>query len=183
MSLLITCLDQHKIIIENFWLKRNQILINSANDQLISLLKIQTSKFAVLKASSQSAFHRFESNKICEIKWKNLNLIVTLTIILKWLTNQKLVNQFIESVQFIESLLLVKSSTQVDFDQSWLNWSRQVKYLSSSQVLDLKSIKLSWNFFEKVSSWIEKLNLRDQIKLKSLTQQLDSKIRFNSTRY
>jgi len=30
--LLITCLDQHKIIIENLWLKRNQILINFAND-------------------------------------------------------------------------------------------------------------------------------------------------------
>ncbi len=32
MSLLITCLDQHKIIIENLWLKRNQMLIDSAND-------------------------------------------------------------------------------------------------------------------------------------------------------
>ncbi len=32
MSLLITRLDQHKIIIENLWLKRNQILIDSAND-------------------------------------------------------------------------------------------------------------------------------------------------------
>ncbi len=40
MSLLITCLDQHKIIIENLWLKRNQILIDSANDWLISSLKI-----------------------------------------------------------------------------------------------------------------------------------------------
>ncbi len=54
------------------------------------------------------------------MKRKNLNLIVTSTIILKQLTNQKLVNQFIESVQFIESLFLVKSSTQVDLDQSQL---------------------------------------------------------------
>ncbi len=45
------------------------------------------------------------------MKQKNLNLIVMLTIILKRLMNQKLVNQFIESVWFIESLLLVKSST------------------------------------------------------------------------
>ena len=30
--LLITHLDQHKIIIENLWLKRNQMLINFAND-------------------------------------------------------------------------------------------------------------------------------------------------------
>ncbi len=114
MFLLITCLDQHKIIIENLWLKRNQILIDSANDWLISSLKIQTLKSVVLKASSQSAFHRSESSEICKMKWKNLNLIVTLTIILKRLTNQKLVNQF------IESLLLMKSSTQVDLDQSQL---------------------------------------------------------------
>jgi len=32
MFLLITHLDQHKIIIENLWLKRNQILIDSANN-------------------------------------------------------------------------------------------------------------------------------------------------------
>ncbi len=114
MFLLITCLDQHKIIIENLWLKRNQILIDSANDWLISSLKIQTLKFVVLKASSQSAFHRSESSEICKMKWKNLNSIVTLTIILKRLTNQKLVNQF------IESLLLMKSSTQADLDQSQL---------------------------------------------------------------
>ncbi len=120
MFLLITCLNQHKIIIENFWLKRNQILINFANDQLISSLKIQTSKSVVSKASSQSAFHRSESSEICKMKWKNLNSIVMLTIILKWLTNQKLVNQFIKSIQFIESLLLVKSSTQVDLNQSRL---------------------------------------------------------------
>ncbi len=68
MSLLITCLEQHKIIIENLWLKRNQILINSANNQLISSLKIQTSKSVVSKASSQSAFHRFKSSKICKMK-------------------------------------------------------------------------------------------------------------------
>ncbi len=54
------------------------------------------------------------------MKQKNLNLIITSTIILKWLMNQKLVNQFIEFVQFIESLFLVKSSTQVDLDQSRL---------------------------------------------------------------
>ncbi len=111
MFLLITCLNQHKIIIENLWLKRNQMLIDSANDWLISLLKIWTLKSAVLKASSQSAFHRSESNKICKMKWKNLNLIVTSTIILKRLMNQKSVNRFIESA------LIAKQSTQVDLDQ------------------------------------------------------------------
>jgi len=57
MSLLITRLSQHKIIIDNFWLKRNQILIDFANDWLISSSNIQTSKLIVLKTSSQSAFH------------------------------------------------------------------------------------------------------------------------------
>ncbi len=51
------------------------------------------------------------------MKWKNLNLMITLTIILKQLMNQKLVNQFIEFVQFIESVLIWKQSTQVDLDQ------------------------------------------------------------------
>jgi len=111
MSLLITHLDQHKIIIENFWLKRNQILVNSANNWLISSLKIQTLKSVVLKASSQSAFHKSESNKTCKMKWKNLNLIVTLMIILKRFSNQKSVNRFIESA------LIAKQSTQVDLNQ------------------------------------------------------------------
>jgi len=111
MLLLITRLDQHKIIIENFWLKRNQMLIDSANDWLISSLKIWTSKSVISKASSQSAFHKFESNKICKMKQKNLNLIVTSTIILKRFMNQKSVNRFIESA------LIAKQSTQVDFDQ------------------------------------------------------------------
>ncbi len=52
MFLLITCLNQYKIIIENFWLKRNQMLINSANDWLISSLKIWTSKSVVSKVSN-----------------------------------------------------------------------------------------------------------------------------------
>ncbi len=111
MSLLITCLDQHKIIIENLWLKRNQILINSANDWLISSLKIRTLKSAVLKASSQSAFYRSESNETCKMKRKNLNSIVTSMIILKRLSNQKSVNRFIESA------FIAKQSTQVDLDQ------------------------------------------------------------------
>ncbi len=123
MSLLITHLDQHKRIIENLWLKRNQILINSANDQLISSLKIQTSKSVVSKASSQSAFHKFKSSEICKIKRKNLNLMITSTIILKWFMNLKLVNQFIESV------FIWKQSTQVDSDQLCLFQSIEKKRL------------------------------------------------------
>ncbi len=111
MLLLITRLDQHKIIIENLWLKRNQILIDSANDRLISSLKIQTLKSVVSKASSQSAFYRSESSEICKMKRKNLNSMITSTIILKQFTNQKLVNQFIESVWFIKSVLIWKQST------------------------------------------------------------------------
>jgi len=49
MPLLITRLDQHKIIIENLWLKRNQILVDSANDRLIFSSNIRTSKPVVPK--------------------------------------------------------------------------------------------------------------------------------------
>jgi len=94
-------------------------LINSANDWLISSLKIQTLKSVVLKESSQSAFYRFELSEICEMKWKNLNLIVTSTIILKRLMNQKSVNKFIEFIRFIESTFIAKQSTQVDLNQLW----------------------------------------------------------------
>ncbi len=111
MFLLITCLDQHKIIIENLWLKRNQILVNSANDWLIFSLNIRTSKSVVSKVSIQSAFHRCESSEICEMKQKNLNSIIISMIILKRLTTQKSVNQFIKSVWFIESILRWKQST------------------------------------------------------------------------
>ncbi len=129
MLLLITHLDQHKIIIENLWLKRNQMLINSANDWLISLLKIWTLKSVVLKASSQSAFHKSELNKICKMKQKNLNSIVTSMIILKKLMNQKSVNKFIKLTRFIESALIAKQSIQVDLDQLCFFQSTETKKL------------------------------------------------------
>ncbi len=160
MFLLITCLEQHKIIIENLWLKRNQILIDSANDWLISLLKIQILKSVVSKASSQSAFHRFESSEICKMKQKNLNLIVMSTIILKRLTNQKLANQFIESVQFIESLLLVKSSIQVIFNQSRLIQSSEKEELVNIVIIKVvvywtlvknKKIKIFFLIISKIN--------------------------------
>ncbi len=109
MFLLITHLDQHKIIIDNLWLKRNQILIDSANDWLISSSNIQNLKLIVSKTSSQSAFHWLESSKICKMKRKNLKSMSI--IILKRTTNSKSVNQFIESV------LIWKQSTQINFDQ------------------------------------------------------------------
>ncbi len=137
MFLLITHLDQHKIIIENLWLKRNQILIDSANDRLISLLKIQTLKSVILKVSSQSAFYRSESSEICKMKWKNLNLMIMLTIILKRFTNQKLVNQFIKFVQFIESVFIWKQSTQVDLDQLRFFQSTEKKRLVNIVMIEV----------------------------------------------
>ncbi len=131
MLLLITRLDKHKIIIENFWLKRNQILVNSANNWLISSLKIQTSKSVVSKASSQSAFHKSESNETCKMKQKNLNLIVTLTIILKRSSNQKSVNKFIESA------FIAKQSTQVDLDQLRFFQSTEKKKLVNIVMIEV----------------------------------------------
>ncbi len=63
------------------------------------------------------------------MKRKNLNLIVTSTIILKKLLNQKSVNKFIESVWFIESAFIAKQSTQVDLDQLRLFQSTEKKKL------------------------------------------------------
>ncbi len=55
------------------------------------------------------------------MKQKNLNSIVTSTIILKRLSNQKSVNRFIEST------LIAKQSTQVDLDQLCLFQSTEKK--------------------------------------------------------
>ncbi len=177
MSLLITRLDQHKIIIENLWLKRNQILVNSANDWLISSLKIWTSKSVVSKTSSQSAFHRSESSKICKMKRKNLNLMITSTIILKQFTNQKLVNRFIESV------FIWKQSTQVDFDQLRFFQSTEKKKLVNIVMIEVvayrtlvknKKIKIFFliiSEINKVLSSVEDFSkLNEMISIMSLNE-------------
>jgi len=60
-----------------------------------------------------------------------LNLIVTSTIILKRFMNQKSVNRFIESA------FIVKQSTQVDFDQSWLSQSTEVKKIVNIVMIEV----------------------------------------------
>ncbi len=57
------------------------------------------------------------------------------------------------------------------------------RLIASSRVLDSKSVESSWNFFEKVSSRVEKLNSSTRVELRSLTRQFDSKTRLDSTRY
>ncbi len=60
-----------------------------------------------------------------------MNLIVTSTIILKRFMNQKSVNRFIESA------FIVKQSTQVDFDQSWLSQSTEVKKIVNIVMIEV----------------------------------------------
>jgi len=84
-------------------------------------------KSVILKISNQSAFHKFESSEICKMKWKNLNLIVTSTIILKRFMNQKSVNKFIKFVQFIESAFIIKRSIEVDLNQLWFSQLIEIK--------------------------------------------------------
>ncbi len=172
MLLLITRLDQHKIIIENFWLKRNQILIDSANDRLISSLKIQTLKSVVLKASSQSAFHRSESSEIYEMKWKNLNSIVTSTIILKRLMNQKSVNRFTESA------LIAKQSIQVDLDQLRFFQSIEVKKFINIVMIKItvyqtlvknKKIKIFTLIISEINKALQASSVEDSAKLNEMT--------------
>ncbi len=167
MFLLITYLNQHKIIIDNLWLKRNQILIDSANDWLISSLNIRISKLIVLKTSSQSAFHQFKLSEICEMKRKNLKFMST--IILKRTTNSKSVNQFIESV------LIRKQSTQVDLDQHELIQSSKkkefinivmIKVAAYQTLVKKKNVKI----FTLIISEINKMlsSIKDSAKLNKM---------------
>jgi hypothetical protein len=108
VPLLITRLGQHKIIIGNPWLKRNRILVDPANDRLISPLSLRTSEPAVpepvvSKESSQSGFRRPELSEACEMKRKNLKPAATSMIILKRPTNPKPVNRLSSSVPILKS--------------------------------------------------------------------------------
>jgi len=172
MFLLITCLEQHKIIIENFWLKRNQILIDFANNWLIFSLNIWTLKSVVSKASSQSAFYKFESSEICKMKQKNLNLIVTSMIILKRLTNQKSVNQFIESV------LRWKQSTQVDLDYLRLIQSIKKEEFINIAMIEVavywtlvknKKIKIFTLIISEINKALQTSSVEDFAKLNEMT--------------
>ncbi len=71
------------------------------------------------------------------MKQKNLNSMITLKIILKQFTNQKLVNQFIESVWFIESVLIWKQSTQVDLNQLCFFQSTKKKRLVNIVMIEV----------------------------------------------
>ena len=57
--------------------------------------------------------------------------MITSTIILKRLTNQKLVNQFIESV------LIQKQSTQVDFDHDNIDESLFLSWLKETKLIEI----------------------------------------------
>ncbi len=174
MSLLITCLDQHKIIIDNLWLKRNQILIDFANDRLISSSNIQILKLIVLKASSQSAFHQLKSSEICEMKRKNLKSMSM--IILKRTTNSKSVNRFIESA-FIQ-----KQSTQVDFDQHELIQSSKKKELVNIVMIKVVAYwtlvkKKNVKIFTLIISEINKMlsSIKDSAKLNEMISVMSLK--------
>ena len=93
VPLLITRLGQHKLIIGNPWLKRNQILVDPANDRLISSANIRTSEPAASQASSQSELCRPEPSETVEMERKNLKPAVTPMTILKRPTNPKPVNR------------------------------------------------------------------------------------------
>ena len=178
MSLLITRLDQHKIIFENLWLKKNQILIDSANNRLIFSLNIQTSKSVVSKVSSQSAFHRSESSEICKIKRKNLNSIVTSIIILKRFMNQKLMNRFIKSVRFIESVLRWKQSTQVDLNHLQLIQSIKKEEFINIAMIEVvvywtlvknKKIKIFMLIISEINKALQASSVEDFVKLNEMT--------------
>jgi len=71
------------------------------------------------------------------MKQKNLNSIVTSIIILKRFMNQKSVNRFIKSTQFIESAFIAKQSTQVDLDQLRSFQSTETKKLINIVMIEV----------------------------------------------
>ncbi len=91
---------------------------------------LQFLKSVDAKKINQSEFCRSELSEICEMKWKNLKLIVTSIVILKRSMNSKLMNQFIESVSAL------KQSIQVDLNQLASFQSTKTK-----QIINIKMIE------------------------------------------
>jgi len=126
----------------------------------------------------QWAMKIIESN-ICLIKLQTSNLKNKIQML-------QLINVYNScslSIIFTEESFTISRLNKLIKDDCKLDWLHSVKYSSSSQVLDLKSVELNWKIFELESRQVEKLNSRTWIELKSLTQQLNLKTWFNSTRY
>ncbi len=105
-------------------------------------------------------------------KVEKISIFSFLDVKLKFLTSRVKLTQF--SVELNHVKLKICSTwlelswkyEQFDFESSWIqnvnlklnlmisliDWLHQVEYLSLNQVLDLKSVELGWNFFEKVLS-------------------------------
>ena len=156
------------------WLKRNQILIDSANNRLISSSNIRILKLIVSKTSSQSAFHQLKSSEICKMKWKNLKFMST--IILKRTTNSKSVNWFIESA------LIRKQSTQVDFNQHEFIQSSKKKRLINIVMIEVAAYwtlikKKNVKIFTLIISEIKKMlsSVKDSAKLNKIISVMSLK--------
>ena len=106
---------------------------------------------------------------------KNENFYLTVRYNLTWL-KKKLFT-------FSLSKTKNKKSSSVDVETMIHRLHDMIRLIASGRVLDSKSVESNWNFFEKVSSRIEKLNSSTRVELRSLTRQFDSKTRFDSTRY
>ncbi len=122
--ILITWLNQYQMILEKTWMNKTDLVINMQINFLQFLKSVDAKKI------NQSEFCRSELSEICEIKWKNLKLIVTSIVILKRSMNSKLMNQFIESVSAL------KQSIQVDLNQLASFQSTKTK-----QIINIKMIE------------------------------------------
>ncbi len=111
------------------------------------------------------------------MKRKNLNLIVTSTIVLKRLMNQKSVNRFIESA------LIAKQSTQVDFDQLRSFQSTETKKLVNIVMIEVaayqtlvknKKIKIFFLIISKINKALSSVKdfakLNEMISVMSLNE-------------
>ncbi len=110
------------------------------------------------------------------MKRKNLNSIVTSTIILKRLSNQKSVNRFIESA------LIAKQSTQVDLDQLRFFQSTEKKRLVNIVMIEVaayqtlvknKKIKIFFLIISEINKALS--SVEDFAKLNEMTSVMSLK--------
>ncbi len=146
--ILITWLNQYQMILEKTWMNKTDLVINMQINFLQFLKSVDAKKI------NQSEFCRSELSEICEMKWKNLKLIVTSIVILKRSMNSKLMNQFIESVSAL------KQSIQVDLNQLASFQSTKTKQIINIKMIETAIYKMlvKWSNVKIFAVIISKIN-------------------------
>ncbi len=156
-------------IIENFALDIFDIKVMKLQSQIIALDSVQLHLFLIISAFLQILV--FMNLEIEEFNIENVKSqldqdILNLDEDFADILTQTLWKQIEINDKFAAQIIEVLCNEARHHNKISLV---ECRLIASSQVLDLKSVKLSWNFFEKVSSRVEKLNSSTQVELRSLT--------------